>query len=142
VPDAKYLAIDPGKTTGWATFAADGSGITMGQADIYGLFELLAECPADVYITEDYRLYPWKSKEQNWSQLDTVRIIGMIQYHCYLFKKQLILQGANIKSIGYMWAGIEQAKSHSKSHERDAYVHGVYYLQNQGIRKPQQGMGK
>jgi len=142
VPDEKYLAIDPGKTSGWATFRADGTGITMGQCDIFGLFDLLAKTSASIIITEDYRLFPWKSKEQSWSQLDTVRIIGMIQYHCYLNKLQLILQGSNIKSIGYMWAGIEKAKSHSKSHERDAYVHGVYYLQNQGIRKPQQGMGK
>lgn len=138
---AHYLAIDPGKTSGWATFDEAGNGITMGQASTEELIKLLQETTAKVLITEDYRLFPWKAKEQIWSKLDTVRLIGMIQLWCYLHNLQLFLQDPNIKSIGYMWAGIPKAKSHKNSHERDAYVHGVYYLQKAGIRRPQQGMG-
>ena len=136
-----YLCLDPGKTTGWATFDESGVGITMGQVNVEELIEMLKTTPAKVIITEDYRLFPWKAKEQVWSKLDTVRLIGMIQLWCYLHNLQLILQDPNIKSIGYMWAGLKKAASHKNSHERDAYVHGVYYLQRQGIRKPQQGVG-
>jgi len=142
MPDAFYLALDPGKTTGWATFAEDGSGITMGQYNAEQLINFMDETTAKIIITEDYRLFPWKLKEQAWSKLDTVRLIGMIQYWCYKTQRTLILQDPNIKSIGYMWAGIPKAGAHKNSHERDAYVHGVYYLQKNGIRRPQQGMGQ
>lgn len=141
MPDTFYLCLDPGKTTGWATFEESGAGITMGQVNTEELIEMLKVTSAKVIITEDYRLFPWKAKEQIWSKMDTVRIIGMIQLWCYLHNLQLILQDSNIKSIGYMWAGLKKAGSHKNSHERDAYVHGVYYLQKAGIRKPQQGVG-
>lgn len=134
-----FLALDPGKTTGWATFDEQGNGLSMGQADVLTFLELLRDTPAQVIITEDYKLYPWKRDEQIWSRLDTVRLIGMVQYFCWLNNRKLVLQMPNIKSIGYMWAGISEAKSHKNSHERDAYVHGVYFLQKAGIRKPQQG---
>jgi hypothetical protein len=140
--NARYLAIDPGKMNGWATFDVEGNGITMGQCDVMGLIELLDETTATTLITEDYKLYPWKRDEQIWSRLDTVRIIGMIQYFCYKNNRNLILQMPNIKPIAYMWAGIKEAKSHKNSHERDAYVHGIYFLQKAGIRKPQQGAKK
>lgn len=138
----RYLALDPGKTTGWASFDEQGNGITMGQVDVLGLIELLDETTAQTIITEDYKLYPWKRDEQIWSRLDTVRIIGMIQYFCYKNNRNFVLQAPSIKSIGYMWAGITEAKSHKNSHERDAYVHGVYFLQKAGIRKPQQGVAQ
>lgn len=140
-PNASYLAIDPGKANGWATFDEQGNGITMGQCNVLGLLQLLDETTAHTIITEDYRLYPWKRDEQIWSRLDTVRVIGMIQYFCWKNNRNFILQEPNIKSIGYMWAGLQPAKNHKNSHERDAYVHGVYFLQKATIRKPQQGMG-
>lgn len=136
-----YLCLDPGKTTGWATFDEAGVGITMGQANIQELLDMMDSTDAKIIITEDYHLFPWKLKEQVWSKIDTVRVIGMIQYWCYKTGRQLILQDPNIKSIGYMWAGLKRAASHKNSHERDAYVHGVFYLQKNGIRKPQQGVG-
>jgi len=139
--EAYFLALDPGKTTGWASFEESGVGITMGQCNVEELIEMLKTTTAKVIITEDYRLYPWKLKEQTWSKVETVRVIGMIQLWCYLNNLQLFLQDANIKTIGYMWAGLKKAGSHKNSHERDAYVHGVYFLQKAGIRKPQQGVG-
>jgi len=137
-----YLATDPGKTSGWATFDEQGNGITIGQANIQDFIKLLETTEAKIIITEDYMLFPWKAKEQIWSKLDTVRVIGMIQYICYKRDIELVLQDPGIKGIGYYWAGIPKAKQHKISHERDAYVHGVYYLQKNGVRRPQQGEAK
>jgi hypothetical protein len=39
--NARYLAIDPGKMNGWATFNEQGSGITMGQCDVLGFTSLI-----------------------------------------------------------------------------------------------------
>lgn len=136
----KYLAIDPGESTGWATFKEDGNlgqmGTLRGREPVY---EKLSELAPSVIIMENYKLYPWLAKEQSWSPFETVRIIGAVEYYAYLHNAQVILQDPSIKSIGYLWAGIKKPKNHALSHESDAYVHGVYYLQKQGIRKPQQG---
>lgn len=135
-----YLALDPGDTTGWAQFEEDGKGVTFDS--FYGkekLYEFLDAAAPQVIICEDYKLFPWKAANQSWSRLDTVRAIGAIEYWAYLHNAKVIFQDPKIKSIGYMWAGIPKPKNHSESHHVDAYVHGVYFLQKAGIRKPQQG---
>lgn len=142
--EAAYLAIDPGDTTGWATFRVDGSAITYGQwtgkeAVYDNLVQMLHDEPIQLIILEDFRLYPWKSMEQAWSQLNTVRIIGAIECICTLRKLKYVLQSTSVKPLGYRYAGIQPPKNHKESHGPDAYVHGVYYLQKQGIRLPQQG---
>jgi hypothetical protein len=146
--DAVYISFDPGLTTGYAVFRDDGSLIRSGSVyakENYQLYEFLQEVNAfqlKVIIIEDYRLFPWKSKAQSWDRLDTVRYIGAIQYWAYLHGVPTVEQAPNIKGIAYRWAGISPPKNHAMSHEPDAFVHGVYYLQSNGIRSPQQGRAK
>lgn len=134
-----YLALDPGKTTGWASFDKEGNGVRFGQVQKEELYELLNETQAKVLIVEDFELFPWKSKDMPFDQLIAVRVIGAIDYWAWENKATVVLQKPNIKTIGYMWSGMEKPKNHKMSHGPDAYVHGVYYLQKNGIRKPQQG---
>lgn len=142
-----YLALDPGDNTGWATFDASGNlvnqGLSPSHAGREGLYKLLQEWhqfeKLKIIICEDYLLYPWKGKEQSWSPMDTVRVIGVIEYWCFLTGRQLVLQNASIKSQGYRYAGMKETKNKLASHAENAYIHGVYYLQKFGIRKPQQG---
>lgn len=138
-PNQHYLAVDPGETTGWATF--DENGIGTGLGSVHGrieVYELLSQVQAKLLIIEDFELFPWKSKEQSWSSFETVRVIGAIEFWAYAKNAGLVLQKPNIKVIGYKWAKLTVAKAKADSHERDAYVHGVYYLCKQGIRNPQQ----
>lgn len=138
----KYLALDPGGTTGWASFQSDGGLITFGQIkgteQLYEYLEDLDPSP-EVIICEDFSLMPWKAKDLAFNTLETVRVIGAIQHYAWLRGIRIVLQPPSIKAIGYKWAGIAKAKSHANSHEQDAYVHGVYFLQGSGVRKPQQG---
>lgn len=138
-PSVKYLALDPGKTTGWATFDAEGIGVAYGQANIKELYELLGSTEATVFIVEDFELFPWKSKDMPFDTLVACRIIGAIDYAASLKNAEVILQKPTIKTIGYKWAGITKPSNHTISHGPDAYVHGVYYLQKNNIRVPQQG---
>lgn len=139
----KYLALDPGNSTGWATFNEKGDVVGFGTCVTrQEVYEKVADSEPELIIMEDYRLYPWKSKEQSWSPFETVRVIGAVEYYAYLHKCQMVLQEPSIKSIGYKWAGLVKPKNHALSHETDAYVHGVFYLQKQGIRTPQQGRAK
>jgi len=137
--EAFYLAIDPGETSGWASFDEAGKPLDIGQ--IKGripVYELLQQVQPKVLIVEDFVLFPWKAKEQAFSQFETVRIIGAIELWAFAKKAVVQLQKPNVKDIGYMWAGMPKAKSHKDSHQRDAYVHGIYFLQKNGILKPQQ----
>lgn len=142
-----YLALDPGDNTGWCTFDANGEIVNQGlcsnldgRESLYNLLqEMHKEVRLKLVICENYALFPWKSKEQSWSDLNTPRVIGVIEYWCYLTKIELELQPPNIKMIAYRWAGLTPAKNKKMSHSLDAYVHGIYYLQKNGIRKAQQG---
>ena len=146
--ESYYLALDPGDTSGWAKFNEDGSG--NGFDNVHGkaaLFQLLEDTAPSLIICEDYKLFPWKAANQSWSKLDTVRSIGAVEHYAWLrwgadWEKHIIYQDPKIKGVGYMWAGIPKPKAKSESHYADAYVHGVFYLQKNGIRKPQQGRGQ
>lgn len=151
----RYLSLDPGLSTGYATFDANGDLITFGtlkggSEELYPFLRRLRDpqwnLDLDVII-EDYKLYPWKAMSQVWDSLETVRLIGAIQFWATgLPLTQPIfpvhLQEPNVKGIAYKWAGISVPKNHALSHETDAFVHGVYYLQKAGIRRPQQGRGQ
>jgi hypothetical protein len=145
-----YLAIDPGeKYNGWATFRDSGDLITMGT--IIGVDELtdwlerLDHTSLKRVIVEDYRLGIVKGKnfgaaKQQGSRALTVKTIGRIESWAYRNGKIPVeLQPNSIKPTAYMWAGITVPKNKNLSHETDAYVHGVYWLQRNGIRRPQQG---
>lgn len=138
----RYLSLDPGISTGYATFAANGDLITFGtlkgKEQLYDFLPMLSETTLDV-IVENYRLYPWKAMAQVWDSLETVRFIGAVDYWADMNGYPVHLQDPNVKGIAYKWAGITVPKNHALSHETDAFVHGVYYLQKNGIRRPQQG---
>ena len=140
---AHYLALDPGETTGWASFNTDGTpkdfGQVKGRIEVY---TLLQEVQPKVLIVEDFMLFPWKSKDQAFSSFEAVRVIGAVEFWAWAKKSVFVLQKPNVKDIGYMWAGVSKAKSHKDSHQLDAYVHGVYFLQKTGILKPQQLGGR
>jgi len=146
--DAYYLGIDPGERfNGWATFKESGDLITMGT--IIGVDQLTDWLEAfdtttlKKVIVEDYRIGIVKGKhfgaeKHQGSRALTAKTIGRIESWAYRNNVEVILQGNNIKPVGYLWAGIPVPKNKDLSHETDAYVHGVHWLQKNGIRTPQQ----
>jgi hypothetical protein len=138
-----YISFDPGEHTGWATFDNAGRAIdhdfVHGRQDLYELLDHLEWSPIKHVIIEDFFLFPWKAKEQGWSDFETARVIGVLQDRCYLSKTEYTMQPANFKPIAYKWAGMTVPKNKLQTHAADAYVHGVYYLQKLGVRTPQQG---
>lgn len=129
-----YLAIDPGETSGWASFTRDGTPITFNQ--IKGrepVYNLLKEQQPQCLIVEDFSIFPWKSGDLPFNDLETVRLIGSIEFWAYQQHVPLTLQAPNIKDIGYKWSGTAKAKNHAMSHKLDAYVHGIYYLVKNNI---------
>lgn len=139
---SRFLAIDPGETTGWAEFDEDGFGIGLGQVKQIGLTKFLTDhvhSELKAVICEDYKNHGF-TQQKRWSRNQTSKNIGKIEVFAELHGVTVILQPNTVKGIGYMWSGIDPPSNHGISHQYDAYVHGVYYLQSNGIRKPGQGL--
>ena len=133
---SSYLAIDPGLTSGWATFDDAGIIIEMGQftmAELMTVLKELIHADLKTVIVEDYVNYGWK-QQKKWTRNDTSKIIGKIETLCELLSIPIVLQAAMHRPVGYMYAGLVQPKDHSISHQYDAYAHGVFWLQTNGIR--------
>lgn len=133
-----YLAVDPGETSGWATFDENGEVISLGQVkgfDEFGDFlDTFDTQPPKVVIVEAYRV-----REQNknfGSKVPTIQVIGMLRRKTKkVWNAEFVEQESHIKTVGYMWAGLKPESNHAKSHKFDAFVHGVWYLQKNGIRQ-------
>jgi len=126
-----YLALDPGHTSGWATFDDTGDCTAVGQ--IKGLESLHAFLskitpPPEVVIFENFKLFAWKAAQQSGSQLETVQAIGLIKAACFTWGVTPVDQNPNIKSVAEKWSGVKANKNHAESHKDDAYNHGIYYL--------------
>lgn len=134
-----YVALDPGETTGWATFDENGEVLKYGQFHQTEQTKVLTELIHDkvkAVIIEDYQNYAWK-QQKRWSRNQTSKNIGAIEMLCEMRNIPYHLQPANIKSIGYKFAGLGEAPSnHSISHQYDAVAHGTYWLRVNGILKP------
>lgn len=133
-----YIALDPGETTGWAGF--DNKGII--QA--YGQFTQDEQTKwldenitpnVKMVIIEEYRNYKGGTFRGQTNQ--TSKNIGAIEMICELRVVPYTRQPANIKKIGYKFAGLGEAPTnHSISHQYDAVAHGVYWLRVNGILIP------
>lgn len=135
----RYLALDPGETTGWATFDEEGVVIEWGQvtqADLHQWLDKKITSDLRAVISEEYRIYNSR-KQRQWSRNQTSKNEGAIEAISSLRGVPFYLQPANIKKIGYKWAGLGAAPSnHSISHQFDAVAHGTYWLRTHNVLKP------
>jgi hypothetical protein len=133
-----YMAIDPGLTSGFAIANGNGQILNLGETrDRKYLLELIGMMDPTVVICESFELFPHKAMEQSWSEMDTVKVIGQIEYWCDQNKKKLVMQRPNTKTMGYRFMGRNKPKGHG-SHKVDALSHLIYWLQVNQIRQPQQ----
>lgn len=133
-----YVSFDPGETTGYATFTAQGDVIEYGQFKLIDqtkwLTVLISNVPnLKAVITEDYRNHGWQ-QQKRWSRNQTSKNIGKIEIIAELRGVPCHLQPNTVKAIGYKWAGMNGAPSnHAISHQFDAVAHGKYWLVQHNI---------
>ncbi len=133
-----YLALDPGETIGYATFDENGIGLSMGQfryEQFLEEIEPLFPSTIKVCIVEDYKNYGFK-QQKRWSRNNTSKVIGKIELLAQLRGAEVVLQPASNYPIGAKWGGFEIPSNHDISHQFVALAHGIFYLQNAGIRQP------
>lgn len=134
----KYMAFDPGKRTGWATFNADGLlfqfGTIIGEGDLTDFLEEKVanyENLPSVFIYEDYRIDP--NIPQGGTRPVASESIGIIKSFARRNKIEVVNQPNTILNTGLAWAGIRRNKGHLRD-DYSAIAHGTYYLQKNGLR--------
>lgn len=138
--DWAYLALDPGETTGWAAFDDKGEVLKMGQftqAEQNKWLDKHIQATLKEVIIEEYRNY--KGGTFRGQKNQTSKNIGAIEMICELRGVPYVTQPANIKKIGYKFAGLGAAPTnHAISHQYDAVAHGTYRLRITGILIPKE----
>jgi hypothetical protein len=132
------LALDPGKTTGWAIFDAKGRMVDMGQANMKQIEDLddkIKELKLSHIVYEDFKLFRHRATRQVGSRFEASQVIGKAETWAYKNDCEIVKQDPNIKSIAQKWSQVVPPSDHTKSHEIDAYNHGYYYLVKRGLRK-------
>lgn len=140
----KYLAIDPGDSTGWASF--DEKGNLTGFDKIKGhdeFLDFLEKLEPRLIILENYKIRP--TVGHNFSDVPTLQLIGAIKRFAHKKGTPIVEQTPNNMYIGLRYIGFYEkyAKHRSKTgkmvqpHVPDnvsAWAHGEYYLVKNGIK--------
>lgn len=148
-----WLCVDPGETTGFSLWDADGKLVWADQLPMWNFIDALYQWAVDglvprtlmengehldhdlgAVVCEEWQLYPWELRNLAWDKCRTARAIGGLTLICRQFGKQLVFQGADIKN-GAQAAGAEALylePVHENRHANDSIQHGVFYLAKNG----------
>lgn len=132
VKNKKLVAIDPGKTIGFAFFNGEELQLSgffnNSYSAISRMFELILMFEPDELVIESFRLYPWKAKEQYWSDFETPEIIGIIKYWAWNQNIKIVMQPASNK-IPFPDERLRKLNVYvPNNHARDAVRHGLYRI--------------
>lgn len=130
-----FLAVDPGKSTGWASYTENGTLIDLGKITPEDKFlDWLESQTPRIVIIETYRNRPGFTN--SWSTGPTQQMIGAIKR--ILRKKHVKIveqEPSPCLAIGCKWAGIPNKKGQHLDDSMSAHAHGTYYLINSGVKK-------
>jgi hypothetical protein len=141
-----YVAIDPGKRCGVATFNSDGSDrqkVTLEEKSfrLY-LGALLSNKegtpqnpPVEAFIIEGFWLRKDKALEQVGSDMPAARIYGAVQFVSQMLNVPLYTQPSSILPSACKWAQVPYNPKKHTPDQNSAYAHGVYWLINNKIRR-------
>jgi hypothetical protein len=145
VSSVRYVAVDPGKTVGFAQFNELGKPIHKGQMDWEKFIEISAIMAKGslgdqklTFIVEDFNLLPNRAQSvaSKYSrQLHASQIIGAIRMLCAITNHELVLSDPQNLTAAQLWTGVKvEAQGHSQSHWKSAYNHGMFYFVQNKIR--------
>lgn len=144
----KWLAVDPGETTGWCLSEGDKL-IDSGQEPLWDFIDNVADSvdemtvgvigpfsPLGAIVCEDWSLYPWviQSGALDFDKCRTARGIGALELIARLGGIPIYLQGADIKEAAVA-AGAEEdflTPRDENRHQNDAIMHRTFYLAKNG----------
>jgi hypothetical protein len=130
----RILAIDPGKTTGWATITVEDNKIYLGvfgnstDMELIELKDLIES--SDVIVYEGFWVRPDMAKAGhfNWDEMPALKVIGSLMTLCKLYQKtQVVKQQPSQRVPGYAFAGMAYQKGKKGKHWQDALAHACFY---------------
>lgn len=126
------IAVDPGKTTGVASFTEDGDVISFGEIKWDEFHSWLHELQdVTMWVVEDYKIRPAGVQGgygHEWNDGKALQIIGAIKYHAWAMNAEVVLQQPSIKPVAYRVLGMEYKKGKKGMHIYDALAHGKYWF--------------
>lgn len=131
----KILAIDPGKTTGWAQIDLESNKkITLcpfGTTKDTELTELIPQIRESGIIVYEAWLTRPKHLQRgafDWDPMITPQVIGSLKTLCKVLGKPVpVEQQPSIKPVGYALAGMKYEQGKKGTHWQDALAHAVFY---------------
>lgn len=130
----KILAIDPGKTTGWANISVDAAKhISLGEfgnSKDMTLVEISSHIQAaDVIVYESFYVRPdmAMSGKFNWQEMPALKVIGSLMTLCKLYQKSTVKQQPSQRVPGYAFAGLNYKQKAKGKHWQDALAHACFY---------------
>lgn len=125
------IAIDPGKTVGYAVADNKGNPLQVGQVESYQICDVLDVLKPSQVVIESFRLYPHKARAQTWSSLQAPKVIGAIEHWCLQNKIPVSFQNAtdrNLVSDDMLRKYNFWSLTKGMRHARDAARHLVLWL--------------
>lgn len=132
-----YLAIDPGVTTGYASFDEKGNFVIGGQIVDFLIFgdlleRFLEEKEVVRVLYETYKIFPHVA--QGGSEVEAAQCIGVIKWICRKHSVPISGVEPRHRRIGYRWANLREPSNHSKSHGIAARGIGEFWLRHNGVK--------
>ena len=112
-----------------------------------------------IVVIEEYTLYAEKAKSQSNSKMETCRLIGVLQHHCWVLKQPFSMQPAHM--VANRWNDtvlvykkiIREVRKRSyvlydnaeiwlNDHMKDALRHGIHYSTFRNGRKTNEHLGE
>lgn len=135
-PYGRFLAIDPGLTTGIAFFdgtqvirieQVGGCELPEGQQKI---LSLISHSKPERIVIEKFILYPWRLKNLSYNEMITPQIIGVVKMQAFKMDTPISEQTAAQGKAFFTDKRLRQLSLYypGKKHANDAIRHGCYYL--------------
>lgn len=137
--DGMLIALDPGETMGCALFEGYQC-LDMWHEDCThakdwaDILQAILIGHNTTVVVEDYRIYSWRSKQHEWADVPTLRLIGGIEVYCglvgYTVHKQIAQEGKSFWKDARLEKHVPPLyeKSKGKPHARDALRHALHWL--------------
>lgn len=136
---AVILSIDPGDTTGVATWTELGECVRTEEMDLDTVLSTLSKLRGSgisKIVYEDFLLYQHKAQQQTGSRFVASQVIGAIKLSAYMNRITLIRQPAGILRVTGMHARLTLPKGHIPD-RMSAYLHGFHYFESLGMTPTQ-----
>lgn len=136
--NSKFLALDPGVTTGWAIFEK-GEPTAMGETPFEEIYSFLTLNPVGLYVIEDYIIRAGRAAggfAHQWNKGEALRIIGAVELLAEQKKAVVVKQQPSIKPIAAKMTGVPYTPGKAGTHMFDAILHGRYFWMKENPSAP------